>query len=468
MRCPNCEKTYEEIGNVCPHCHVDVVVFSRASRLSRRLYNQGLAKLHSMDYTNGIGLLTKSIAIDKGNIQARNLLGLALFEVGHVGDALRHWVVSSSLLTEENPASEYLEHVKKNARVLEKLNDAVAMYNKALDHIKQKSDDLAVIQLKSAVENNPRFVDALNLLALCNLIQNDRERAITAVEKVLSIDAANPVATKYYSALSPGKGRGSKAQQIPAKFSAPQSESGTPYRIVGLKDKKPTNFHIAEILTFVIAVACTIAVFYFLLLPAIRQSHEQEITRMQQDFEQEREEHELALEELQEEIAEREVDINTLEATNRELNQTVGFGERVNLAHQAQWHFSNSRYQEAIDIIDDLDTTGFQFDIRERLAAIIEGSYPQLATINFEEGSSHYQEDDRLALMYLERAWRFVNHEEWSTQRRDLMIMLGNLYYNSGRYEEAYDMIAPVREQFPNHTPQALSTLLQRIEENLE
>ena len=69
MLCPNCKRTYDEnfIGNNCPHCNVDVVIFSRAVCLSQRLYNQGLERVRASDFTRGIELLTKSVAIDKEN-----------------------------------------------------------------------------------------------------------------------------------------------------------------------------------------------------------------------------------------------------------------------------------------------------------------------------------------------------------------------------------------------------------------
>lgn len=474
MLCPNCNKTYDTIGNVCPHCNVDRVIFKRTSRLSAKLYNDGLAKLNASDFTHGIEALTKSVAIDKGNVKARNLLGLALFEVGHVGDAIKHWVISSSLESKNNPADDYLERVKKNSRTLEKFNDAVTMYNMALGHIRQKSDDLAIIQLKRAVENSPRFVDALNLLALCYLIQNDKERAISMVERVLSIDQANPIATKYYSTLNPGKSKNTRVVQPQVRQAAPPSSNSGPYKTISIQDKKPVNFHLAEILTFIFAVAATAAVFYFLLYPAIQQRHESDLARYMQRLANAEAAHEQAIQDIIAEKDELHIIISDRAETILELEQVTELQNRVQLANQAHWLYTNNQYQEAIDIIDYLDTTGFTFDIHERIDAIIAGSYPRLANSHFEAGRVAFQaNDDHLALIHLELAWRFTTYDDWPTQvaprdqRRDLMIMLGNLYYRDGRYEEAYEMIAPVRERFPNFTPRALSDLLASITANI-
>jgi len=463
MLCPNCNKTYDNIGNVCPYCNVDRVIFKRASKLSARLYNQALVKLNAFDFTHGIEALNKSVAIDKGNVQARNLLGLALFEIGHVGDAIMHWVISSSLESKNNPADDYLERIKKNSRALEKLNDAVAMYNTALNHIKQKSDDLAIIQLKRAIENNPRFVDALNLLALCYLIQNDKDRAISLVERVLSIDSTNAIATNYYSKLKPGKSKSSRI--IPARPMPPIPSNGnlSPYKTISIQDKKPRSFHLSEILTFVVAVAATAAVFYFLLYPAVQQNHESDLNRYGQRLQAAEEAHEQAIEDI---LAEKD-ELNSIIANRdgiiRDLEQATDLQDRILLALQAHWLYTNNQYQEAVNIIDSLDTTGFAFDIHERIDDIIAGSYPRLATTNFETGRVAFQaNDEHLALIHLELAWRFIA-EDWNNQRRDLLRMLGILYYNDGRLEEAYEMITEVRERAPNHEAQTLTRILTSI-----
>lgn len=465
MLCPNCNKTYDNIGNVCPHCNVDRVIFKRASKLSARLYNQALVKLNALDFTHGIEVLNKSVAIDKGNIQARNLLGLALFEIGHVGDAIMHWVISSSLESENNPADDYLERIKKNSRTLEKLNDAVAMYNLALNHIKQKSDDLAIIQLKRAIENSPRFVDALNLLALCYLIQKDKDRAISAVERVLFIDSANTIATNYYSKLKSGKTKPVRAIPPQIMQAIQPNDKTSSYKTISIQDKKTRNFHFAEILTFVVAVAATAAVFYFLLYPAVQQSHESDLNRYIQRLQAAEEAHEQAIEDIMAEKSELDIAIDDRNETIRDLEQATDLQNRVLLALQAHWLYTNNQYQEAVNIIDELDTTGFAFDIHERIDAIIAGSYPRLANTNFEAGRVAFQaNDEHLALIHLEQAWRFIA-EDWNNQRRDLMRMLGILYYNDGRLEEAYEMITAVRERAPNHYPQTLTRILTSIRE---
>ncbi|MCL2285922.1 MAG: tetratricopeptide repeat protein [Firmicutes bacterium] len=470
MQCPNC-KTIYEFGSNCPHCRIDTVLYRRSVHLSNRFYNQGLEKIKKSNLTQGIELLVKSLAINKNNIDARNLLGLAHFEVGHIGEALKHWVISNSLLTKDNPAEGYLERINKHPRALEKMNDAVTMYNYALGHIKQKSDDLAIIQLKKALENNPRFVDALNLLALCHLIQNDKERALTMVERVLLIDVENPIAQNYYSILSP-KGKVPKYATSPTKFitkpieslAPPAPYSVGPYKAMSIKEKKSTNFHIAEILTFIIGVVSTLAIIYFLLYPAFQSEHEREIARLEQDAVQAAAVHQAEVEAILADKDELQTVVYSKYETIRGLEDILELQGRINIVHQADWLYQDNQLQEAIDVLDELDTTGMAFDIRDRIDAIRRSAYPRLASAYFNEGQRAFTASDySLALINLELAYRFME-EGVTTQWRDLWFMLGQIYYEEERLEEAHEMLTNVREHFPQHRPQGTARMLTSIE----
>ena len=204
MICPNCQKENKP-GIFCRYCHVDMVVFSGVEYISNKLYNQGLARLKVGDFYHGTKILEKSILVNRDNIPARNLLGLALFEVGHIGEALKHWNISCIIQPGNNPAKRYLSSLIEHRSELERLNSTAMMFNKALAHIKQKSTDLAIIQLRKTVEANPKFIDAHNLLTFCYLVRGDRENALSIAEKVLAFDNLNPNALNYYRTINPTK-----------------------------------------------------------------------------------------------------------------------------------------------------------------------------------------------------------------------------------------------------------------------
>ena len=134
MKCPNCGFEYFEGGH-CPDCGVDVFVFRKTRGASIRLYNEALKLAEERDLSGAAANLEQSLLFDKNNIQARNLLGLINCEMGRIGEALKHWIISSSLQPEGNAAVGYIDYLQKNAREMEKCNDAVRMYNQAIHYL---------------------------------------------------------------------------------------------------------------------------------------------------------------------------------------------------------------------------------------------------------------------------------------------------------------------------------------------
>jgi tetratricopeptide (TPR) repeat protein len=197
MNCPNCNSKIND-KNICVQCGVDTIVFENVMKISNRLYNQGLKNIKNNDITGAINCLTKSIEFNKNNCNARNLLGLIYFEIGHIGNALKQFVISSSILKKDNPAKGYLEAIQKDDKARETMNNSIIAYNKALRVVKIKNEDMAIIQLKKILKSNDNFIDAMNLLALCYLLQNNKSSAKKYIELVLQKDISNEKALLYY------------------------------------------------------------------------------------------------------------------------------------------------------------------------------------------------------------------------------------------------------------------------------
>jgi len=255
-------------GNVCPECGVDILIFEKTLKISDVLYNKGLDLARIRDLSGSVDSLTKSIQFNKNNYYARNLLGLVYFEVGKIADALKQWVMSASLLKEGNPAVRYIEIVQMTPGLLDDGNDAVSMYNSALFHIQQKSDDLAVIQLKKALELCPSFIDAMNLLTFCYLIKGEKQMASVLVEKVLELDINNPITLNYYNAIFPDKKRISLKEVRDSEL--PAVQSFIPGKLLDeVKRRKlvSNNFFLVEALSFVVGVICTLALLFLTYIP---------------------------------------------------------------------------------------------------------------------------------------------------------------------------------------------------------
>ena len=89
MNCINCGAFLTDTDlDYCPHCGANVLIQKKVDYLSKLYYNQGLEKASIRDLSGAISCLKQSLAYDKRNIRARNLLGLVYFETGEVVAAL--------------------------------------------------------------------------------------------------------------------------------------------------------------------------------------------------------------------------------------------------------------------------------------------------------------------------------------------------------------------------------------------
>lgn len=93
--------------------------------------------------------------------------------------------------------------LKTNLDMPDNLKNSVLLYNKALDNIRIKSEDIAIIELKKAISLNSDFCEAINLLGLLYASVNEINMAKGCFERVLGIDAADKKALEYINLIDP-------------------------------------------------------------------------------------------------------------------------------------------------------------------------------------------------------------------------------------------------------------------------
>lgn len=194
-----CEKCGSQVlkSGYCSNCYLHVDVLKKAKNTSNYYYNIGYDKATVRDLSGAIEALTMALNYDKDNIDARNLLGLVYYEMGENVLALVHWVLSVNYKTSGNIATRYLKEVKQDSGRLDEMDQVAKKFNKALYHAQARDFDLAHIQLRTVLSENPHFVNGYLLLALICMAEDNYERARKAIKRVLLIDKANPVAIHY-------------------------------------------------------------------------------------------------------------------------------------------------------------------------------------------------------------------------------------------------------------------------------
>ena len=197
MHCFMCDT---EVGNdnVCYNCGADILLYKQIIYTSFVFYNQGLEKARVNDISGAIELLKTSLQYYKYNTRARNLLGLCYYRLGDLVHALNEWVLSKNLQEEDNPdADRYLAEIENDPGLLNKTNSTIKKYNQAIEYCKSGSRDLATIQLKKVISQNPNFVKAHQLLALLYIQDGkfaDARKVLSAANK---IDNNNTTTIRY-------------------------------------------------------------------------------------------------------------------------------------------------------------------------------------------------------------------------------------------------------------------------------
>ena len=281
MNCYHCGVRLTE-ENFCTNCGADVGTYKTIMMTANRFYNQALEKAKVRDLSGALICLRQCLKFNKAHVEARNLLGLVYFELGEVVAALSEWVISTNLRNRKNIAEDYIAMVQNNPSRLDTWNQAIKKYNQALLYCQQDSKDLAIIQLKSVVSMNPKYVRAHLLLGLLYLDAEDYTKAMKQLEKVLQIDHGNTQALLYMKEAE--KILHPTDEDGVAKVKRKKKEDIVKYTVGNETIIQPAEFHEPHSVTgsaviyMVMGLVIGVAISFFLILPARIQNAKADMT----------------------------------------------------------------------------------------------------------------------------------------------------------------------------------------------
>ena len=272
MRCFKCGSFLTD-GDTCPQCGEYVGIYKKTARVSDAYYNAGLYKARVRDLTGAVESLKISLMINKYNTNARNLLGLVYCEMGDVVEALSQWVVSKNFTPEGNIAGTYIKKIQTNQNRFEMVTGTIRKYNLSLNYAKEGNTDMAIIQLKKVVANNPQLIKAHLLLALIYIKQDELSRARKLLNAVLAIDKNNTLAHMYMEEIE--KKIAAKKAETSGSFLPKRKEkeidkkplSGNDVILPKSSYKEPSNGAIT-IINVLVGVVIGAALIWFLIIPA--------------------------------------------------------------------------------------------------------------------------------------------------------------------------------------------------------
>ena len=194
--CPHCGAQVRKYG-YCSECYLPLSMLKKAQNTSNYYYNIGYDRASARDLSGAIESLLQALRYNKRNVPARNLLGLIYYEMGEAVQAMSEWVMSINYQQENNLATKYLKELKKDPARLESVDQLARKFNMAIQYAHSEDYDLSILQLKSALSDNPHFVKGYLLLALLYIGTDNYEKARVTLRRVLKIDKANSLAVHY-------------------------------------------------------------------------------------------------------------------------------------------------------------------------------------------------------------------------------------------------------------------------------
>lgn len=444
MKCPNCGFEFFE-GFHCPDCGVDVYVFRKARSASIRLYNEALGLAEEKDLSGAAANLEQSLLFDKNNVQARNLLGLIYCETGRIGDALKHWIISTSILPEGNAASGYIDYLQKNGREMEKCNDAIRMYNQAINYLKQGSDDLAIIQLKKSIDNNPDFLDAYNLMTLCCIEDKNIKRALHFNDIVLRRDIRNPIALHYAQLIgnSPAPSPLKKQEKAKSVVSVKKTDSNPPIPRYKRKEKTNSVLEKRDLLAFLAGIAAAAIVILVLIVPALNESKNTKIKELETAVENYAGETNMT----PEEVLEMRTELTKLQEENKLLRSEENKQANLELLETAVAQMTDGDFEACVSTLDSIDTVSFSEEDLSKYNSVKTTAYPKAADAYYTKGKSQFLSNNFTeAKTYLETALNYTSNENFVD---DAIYYLARIAEEDGDNDTAKKYYNRIISEFP-------------------
>lgn len=449
MNCMNCGAPLNKTL-YCPTCGFHVEVQKKIWHLSNLYYNRGLDKAQIRDLSGAIELLKQSIKFNKLNIQARNLLGLVYFETGEAVAALSEWVISKNIQPENNIACEYIDRLQENANKLDIINQTIKKYNESLKCCREGSEDVAVIQLKKILSQNPKLIKGYHLLSLIYLKQEEYEKARKILKKAAKIDKTNSTTLRFLKEVDEQTGTQTNLEPRVWRFSTirkTDSEEKT-HAIAYLSNNEivvqPPAFRETSLMTAMINMgvgflvgACLV---WFLLVPANTQKINREANEKVVSYSNTMASQAAELTKLKEQIAESEELVSSasiqMENIERQVNSYVDLLE----AYDA---YREGRYSSAANLLKNVDAdllSGYASEVYDEIYLNIQATLKETWK---EDGIDAFYDDDyETAIDYLSQFARV------DTSDYEVLNVLAHAYRCTEQYDKAVETFQMIVDRF--------------------
>ena len=439
-----CFKCGAQLGaeQTCPNCGMNVKMYKKLIAISNYLYNVGLERAKIRDLSGAADSLKASLQYYKGNIQARNLLGLIYYETGETVSALSEWVISKNQSGKDNIADTYLTEVQSNASLLNTVNQTIKKYNQALIYCQQSSEDLAVIQLKKILSINPKLVKAHQLLALLYIRDRKYDLARKSLRAAEKIDRGNTTTIRYLAEIDGHTQDGQeKSRKQKKKESRVEYSTGndTIIQPTNLRDNSGWMMILNILVGLVIGVTAT----YFLIVPSIRQTVQKNANVAVSDANETIAAKNQAIKELEDQVSKLTKNVESAKSYKEASKTQITSYQKLMTAYQSYQQGGLDEAKAALSEVDEKQLDAEAKQVYDSIQTEINAKYLETA---YNDGYSAYM--SRNYQQSAELLQKVVDADD-TYHDGDAIYYLAQSYRNLQDYEKAATLYQKVIDEYP-------------------
>lgn len=412
-------------------------------------YNDGLRKAQIRDLSGAIVSLRRSLQFNKGNIAARNLLGLVYYGRGEVAEALVEWIISKNLRPRDNIANEYIQSVQDSARELDVMNQAIKKYNQCLAYCEQNGEDVAIIQLKKVTESHPAFLKAQQLLALLYLHTGQYAKAKQVLKTARKLDTTNDMTLRYIHELTQNRGkkvRKEERREEKKKSEAVEFKHGNETIIQPVKAFAKELAGKFTVMNIIVGMLIGAAIIWYLIVPTVNVAKADKANKQMIEYSEHINAMEAQISAMTRTLDKYRAVESDSEAAMQNAASTADSYE--NLMTAAEQYNSGSYSEENVaDTLLNINRDTLGAGGQEQFDSLAGSVYPIACEVKYASGV------DSLNVGNYERALdnlqKVVRMDE-SYDDGGALLNLGLAYLRSGDSQTATTYLTKVNEQFPD------------------
>lgn len=335
-----------------------------------------------------------------------------------------------------------------NPNMSDNVKNSIILYNKAIDNLKTKSEDIAIIELKKAVSLNPEFNEAMHLLGLCYSYTKEYQKAEEIFKKLAMFDDYSMHISKYMSGLK-GIKTSNKVEEAVKKdrenekrasvVDKPKKDTSDVKNVFSLPTRSRPTYLIF------IAVFLTGAVVMMLaILPFLAKPRQAQVSNSNADTKKPVENVNKELESKYNKLSE---DYKKLHKDLENSNNEADYYKNVNKLLEIEKLLVAKEYEAAADKLVLLNSVGFKDAAKEKYDTLTREVMPKAVMAVFTQGNNLYNSKN-----YQDAVPKLSKLQSYNTDFQYMALalyQLGMCYKETNDVKNALTVFQTIIEKYP-------------------